>query len=99
MANALKTVAGVKPHPIILKHAKDHPLHVDNITAWLEHNDALAKEYAKSVRRGHKEFIGKRYIHEGYVKDIRHYIRTGDWISDFFGKNQEHRIRWRTLKQ
>tara|TARA_R100000656_G_C3948319_1_gene127942 strand:+ start:96 stop:479 length:384 start_codon:yes stop_codon:yes gene_type:complete len=28
-------------------------------------------------------------ISEGYNRDIRHYITHGDWISDFYGRDQD----------
>ena len=97
MAASLKTTGGVKPHYSVLKHDKDHPLHIKEVLDWLDSNVKEAQKCARLVRRGHKEFIAHRYMHEGYVRDIRHYLRTGDWVSDFFGKNQEHKIRWRSI--
>ena len=97
MAASLNTIGGVKPHHSVLKHDKDHPLHIKEVLDWMNHNDALAKEHSRLARRGDKDSMSQRYIHEGYVRDIRHYLRTGDWISDFFGKNQEHKIRWRSI--
>ena len=97
MAASLKTIGGVKPHHSVLKPDKDHPLYIKEVLDWMNHNDALAKEHSRLARRGDKDSMSQRYIHEGYVRDIRHYLRTGDWISDFFGKNQEHKIRWRSI--
>ena len=97
MAASLKTIGGVKPHHSVLKHDEDHPLHIKAVLDWMDHNDALAKEHSRLARRGDKDSMSQRYIHEGYVRDIRHYLRTGDWSSDFFGKNQEHKIRWRSI--
>jgi hypothetical protein len=96
MATSLKNIGGVTPHPSVLKHDKDHPLYIKEVLTWIDHNKALASEHSRLARRGDKDSMSQRYIHEGYVKDIRHYLRTGDWISDFFGKNQEHKIKWRS---
>ena len=97
MAASLKMIGGVKPHPSVLKHDREHPLYIRDVADWLDSNVKEAQKCARLVRRGHKEFIAQRYIHEGYVKDIRHYLRTGDWISDFFGRDQEHKIKWRSV--
>ena len=97
MATSLKMIGGVKPHPSVLKHDREHPLYIGDVADWLDSNVKEAQKCARLVRRGHKEFIAHRYIHEGYVKDIRHYLRTGDWISDFFGRDQEHKIKWRSV--
>jgi len=97
VATSLKYVGGIKPHPSVVKLNEDHPLNLKDVRDWLIHNEELAREHAKNARRGAKKSIAQRYIHEGYVKDIRSYLRHGDWISDFFGKNQEHKIKWRTV--
>ena len=96
MATSLKT-GGVQLHHSVTKHDKDHPLYIKEVLDWMNHNNDLAKEHYRLARRGDKDSMSQRYIHEGYVRDIRHYLRTGDWISDFFGKNQEHKIRWRSI--
>ena len=95
MAASLKT-GGVQLYHSVTKHGKDHPLYIKEVLDWMNHNNDLAKEHSRLARRGDKDSMSQRYIHEGYVRDIRHYLRTGDWISDFFGKNQEHKIRWRS---
>jgi len=48
-----------------------------------------------------EEILGNRdralalqFISEGYNKDIRHYITHGDWISDFYGRDQDFLIGW-----
>jgi len=97
VATSLKYVGGIKPHPSVVKLNEDHPLNLKDVRDWLIYNEELAREHAKNARRGDKKSIAQRYIHEGYVKDIRSYLRHGDWISDFFGKNQEHKITWRTV--
>ena len=33
----------------------------------------------------------------GYVSDIDHYIRTGDWISNYYGKEMQSRTRWKPI--
>ena len=83
-------------HPAVLTPKKDHPLFIEEVLKWLEFNKQQAGQYRSLARRGNKEAIAKRYIHEGYAKDISHYLRHGDWISDFFGANQEYKIFWKS---
>ena len=83
-------------HPNVLKPKKDHPLFIEEVLKWLEFNKQQAGQYRSLARRGNKEATAKRYIHEGDAKDINHYLRYGDWISDFFGANQEHKIFWKS---
>jgi hypothetical protein len=97
--NAMKIKKKALPknlHPNVLKPKKDHPLFIEEVLKWLEFNKQQAGQYRSLARRGNKEATAKRYIHEGYAKDINHYLRYGDWISDFFGANQEHKIFWKS---
>tara|TARA_R100000656_G_scaffold9574_1_gene10389 strand:- start:45 stop:338 length:294 start_codon:yes stop_codon:yes gene_type:complete len=94
---ATTLIQGVKAHPSVLKKDKDHILYRDNVENWLKFNNEQHKILAKAARKGHKESLAQSLIHEGYVKEIRHYLRTGDWISDFFGRDQEHITIRRTI--
>ena len=31
---------------------------------------------------------------KGYVRDMEHYLRTGDWISQFMGAKENERTVW-----
>ena len=37
--------------------------------------------------------------HEGYVKHMKTYLRTGDWVDVFYGEHQEKKIRNRCVAQ
>ena len=97
MATSLKFIDGIKPHPSVLAVPKDNPLHISNVKDWLEYNNSMRKHYSKLARKKEKGALSESLIHEGYVKEIKHYLRHGDWISDFFGKDQEHKITWRII--
>ena len=60
-------------HPNVLKPKKDHPLFIEEVLKWLEFNKQQAGQYRSLARRGNKEATAKRYIHEGYAKDINPY--------------------------
>jgi hypothetical protein len=94
---ATTLVQGVKAHPSVFKKDKDHPLYIVNVEEWLKHNEDMRRIHAKDARYKHKGSLAQSLIHEGYVREIRHYLRTGDWISNFYGKDQELKIKWRTV--
>ena len=94
---ATTLVQGIKVHPSVLKKDKDHPLHIANVVEWLKHNEDMRRIHAKNARKKHKGYLAQSLIYEGYVRELRHYLRTGDWISNFYGKDQEHKIIWRTV--
>ena len=36
-------------------------------------------------------------MREGYIKDMRHYLRTGDWISILSGKDMQDITKTRVI--
>ena len=37
------------------------------------------------------------YYCESYLREMRQYLRTGTWVSDFYGENQEFKTQWRVI--
>ena len=74
---------------------KDHPIYYVKILEWIDHNKLLVSEYKKQERNNIKGAIAKRVSCEGYIRFMRHYLKHGDWISDFYGQEEEGRIYWR----
>ena len=85
----MKIIAGIELHSKVLAVAKDEPLYISKVKEWIDYNNAMRKHYSSLARKNHKGALAQSLIHEGYVKEIKHYLRTGDWISDFYGKDQE----------
>jgi hypothetical protein len=53
--------------------------------------------YRKQERQQVNGAIAKRASCEGYIRFMRHYLKHGDWISDFYGEEEEQRIYWRRI--
>ena len=51
----------------------------------------------KHIRQKVKGAIAKQANHEGYVKNLQRYLRTGDWTDNFYGEHQENRVRYRCI--
>ena len=84
-------------HPTLLKMSDDHPIHYLKVMKWIQHNKLLIGEYRKQERNNIKGAIAKRASCEGYIRFMRHYLRHGDWISDFYGAEEEGRVYWRRI--
>ena len=103
----MKKIANIKLHPAVLIPKKNHPLHIDKVEKWLDKNNDLANKYAQLSRKKEKgvalskkekgALVALSLIHEGYVKEIKHYLRYGDWISSFYGEDQEFKPEWRII--
>ena len=86
-------------HPSVLKKSKSETFNADDVLYWLKCN----KERLPELRRqAHKKPIIKGAMAElksvqGYITMINYYLRHGDWISDYFGENQERRTKWKRI--
>jgi|TARA_R110000868_G_scaffold342696_1_gene603587 hypothetical protein len=72
---------------------KDATFQVDTVLSWIKHNLEVSKSMAKEIRMNTKGAIAQRSVRDGYIKDMRHYLRTGDWISIFYGKDMQNNTK------
>ena len=84
-------------HARVAKLPKTHPRSADEVKSWIKHNENLIKMHRKDVRNNVKGSIAELANCEGYIKQMRHYLTHGDWISDFYGAEQEYFITWVTI--
>ena len=75
----------------------DYPLHPKKVKVWIKTQKDLANAERKSVRQGIKGALARQGVHEGYVRNMKTYLRSGDWIDMFYDEHQEHRIRHRCV--
>ena len=76
---------------------KNATFQVDKVLEWIRHNLEVSRSMARDIRMNTQGAIAKRSMRDGYVKDMRHYLRTGDWISLFYGKDMKNKTKYRTV--
>ena len=86
-------------HARVAKLPKTHPRSAYEVNSWIKHNENLIKMHRKDVRNKVKGAIAELARCEGYIKQMRHYLRHGDWCSDFYGKDEEYNITWITIAE
>ena len=74
--------------------SKDHPIHYLKVLEWIAYNQLLITEYRKQEKQNIKGAIAKRASCEGYIRHMRHYLKHGDWIDNFYGQDQEGKVIW-----
>jgi hypothetical protein len=74
---------------------KDHQLHPDKIKNWIKTQKDLLSSEKKGVRLNVKGAIARAADHDGYIRNMKSYLRNGDWTSDFYGEHQDKKIRWK----
>ena len=90
-------------HRNVLAKPDDDPLSLKSIKKSIKHNKDKASAYLTNSRRrgaSPKQSIADR-IHadsaKAYIRFMEHYLRTGDWISDFMGDDEEKKTHWKCV--
>jgi len=75
----------------------DHELHPKKVKAWIKTQHGLAASERAAVREKVKGAEARLASHEGYIRNMQTYLRTGDWVDMFYGKEQQNKIRNRCV--
>ena len=80
----------------------DNTLSVKNVKEWEQHNKERVKELKYRIRRmdkGKEKTLLERELgnREVYIMNIARYFDTSVWLDLFYGKDQEHKTKWRPL--
>ena len=80
----------------------DNTLSVKNVKEWEKHNKERVKELKYKIRRmdkGKEKILLERELgnREVYIMNIARYLDTSVWLDLFYGKDQEHKTKWRTI--
>ena len=81
-------------HESIRDLPDEHPVAPKKVKRWINTQKELAAAERSSVRQKIKGALAKQLYHEGYIKHMQTYLRTGDWIDIFYGEHQQNKIRW-----
>jgi|AJXC01.1.fsa_nt_gi hypothetical protein len=79
----------------------DNYLSVKKVKDWEKHNKDRVKELKPLIRKAsgkeERDLRRELFNREGYLKRIVTYFDTSTWLDLFYGKDQEHKIRWKTI--
>ena len=89
-------------HEDVKALSDDNTLSVKNVKEWEKHNKERVKELKYKIRRMEKgkdrtlleRELGNREV---YLMNIARYLDTSVWLDLFYGKDQEHKSKWRTI--
>ena len=95
-ANRKKTSGPPKNvHPSVAALPDENLLSLQSVRGWIKHNKELLTEERRALRAGIKGAESKVAGIEGYIRNMEHYIRTGDWVDWFYGKEQQNKVRYK----
>ena len=80
-------------HPSVAALPDDDMFSLKSVRDWIKHNKELLSEERRALRANVKGSQSKVTSIEGYVRNMEHYIRTGDWVDSFYGKEQGQKMK------
>ena len=90
-------------HPKVLEIPDDDILSLKSIKKAIKHSKDRASAYSVNSRR--RGATPKQAITDSinsdntkaYIRFMEHYLRTGDWISNFMGDDEEKKTQWKCV--
>jgi len=71
------------------------------VKEWIKHAKEEASAFARSARGSSSKAKERAQAAAdnklGYVRFMEHYLRTGDWISNYMGKEENQKINWKCV--
>ena len=82
----------------VLAKPDEHPLSMKKVKSWIKSSKEQLSALRADVRRDVKGARAKVASKEGYIRNMQHYLKHGDWIDDFYGEYEEKRVQWMTIR-
>ena len=84
-------------HSTVLEKGDDYYLSAKNVKSWIKTQKEIMSSLRFEVRKEVKGAKAKYHSAQGYIRQMRHYLKHGDWCTDFYGPYEEKRIKWVTI--
>ena len=89
-------------HPDVKNLPDDNTLSLKNVKEWEKHNKDRVSDLKYRIRRmdkGKDRALLEREVENRtvYLANILRYFDTSTWLNLFYGKDQEHTARYRTV--
>ena len=87
-------------HHTVLSKPENDKLSMKNVKEWIKEAKEDAAAHAKNARgRGITPQVQQREMamsesKKAYVRQMEHYLKTGDWIAQFMGAKENERTIW-----
>ena len=92
-------------HSSVLELPDDHYLSYKKVKQWIETQEGIVKSEGATERSRNKDMPQKkrdaamrsRMDAQGYIRFMRYYLRTGDWIALYCGEYEQNLVKWKVL--
>ena len=82
-------------HPSLRDCPDDDELSPLKVKEWIKTQKKLLSAAQADARQKVKGAPARVSDHESYIRNMQKYLRDGDWVDNFYGEEQEKRIRWK----
>ena len=87
----------------VLAKPDDDKLSMKNVKAWIKEAKDIASAHAKNSRnrnitpgvRQHELNLAESK--KAYIRQMEHYLKSGDWIADFMGAQENEKTQWKSV--
>ena len=83
--------------PSVLARGEDDPFYFRKVQGWIKTQKELLSSARQSLRRKEKGAESRVANHQAYIRNLETYLRSGDYIDNFYGEMGEHQIKWRCV--
>tara|TARA_B100001175_G_scaffold242072_1_gene208445 strand:- start:261 stop:866 length:606 start_codon:yes stop_codon:yes gene_type:complete len=84
-------------HPSLRNLPDDHALHPKKVKQWIKTQKEIVSSERAAERQNVKGAKAKRCSAEAYIRDMKTYLRNGDWISYFYGEYEQSKSKLRCV--
>ena len=84
-------------HASVLALPDDHPFSRKAVTDWIKHQKELLSEYRRQERMKMKGAPAKVANAVAYIRHCEWYLKNGDWIDSYYGKDADKKVRRRVI--
>ena len=84
-------------HPTLRDLPDESPTSVKKVKEWIKTQKDIVSSERASERQNIKGARSRRLNAEAYIRDMNTYLRTGDWVSMFYGEHEQHRVKYKCV--
>jgi hypothetical protein len=82
-------------HESIRDLPDEHPIAPKKVKQWIKTQKDFVAAERSAVKQKVKGSLAKQLYHEGYIKQMQTYLKTGNWVDMFYGEHQQNKVQYR----
>ena len=90
-------------HPSVLAKPDDDKLSMKNVKTWIKEAKDIASAHSRNARGRNVTPVARQHelnlseSKKAYIRQMEHYLKSGDWIADFMGPQENEKTQWKCI--